>query len=184
MMSPLLICQLAPRAFSAPVVERPRPRPILDYLLVDGHMGVYSPPPVEALPCREASITLPQADYFTSARGSLARVHYLFGNWNVFVPWPAVWLLRGQDYCPAPNRYGFAPSAEFGVPTFQGETALRTDLARVAPFAYQTMGAGLYLPEVDFVHGVAVTANKFARVARAVREEGLSVEEAVTKHLS
>ncbi|NVJ20014.1 MULTISPECIES: hypothetical protein [Myxococcus] len=183
MMSPILICQLAPRAFSPPVVAPPRPRHILDYLLVDGHMGDYSPPPVDALACRGANITLPQGDYFTPARGSLARVHYTFGNWNVFVPWPTVWLLRGQAYCPAPNRYGFAPSAEFGVPTFSGETSLRTDLVRVAPFAYPTMGAGLYTPEVDFVHGVPVTQSKYAQAARAIRE-GLSLEAAVAKYLS
>lgn len=122
-------------------------------------------------------------DYFSPSKGSLARIQYTFGNWTVLVPWPTVWLLRGKGSCPAPNRYGFAPSAEFGVPTFHGETALRTDLARVAPFAYPTLEAGLYTPEVDFVHGVAMTPNKYAQAARAVRD-GQSVEDAVKKFLT
>ncbi|WP_143097280.1 hypothetical protein [Myxococcus fulvus] len=100
MMSPILICQLAPRAFSPPVVEPPRPRSIRDYLFVDGHMGAYPPPPVAPLPYRDATILMSPGDYYSPSKGSLARIQYTFGNWTVLVPWPTVWLLRGMTTAP------------------------------------------------------------------------------------
>ena len=181
-MSPILICHLVPASFSAPKVAPPKPRPLADYLYVDGHMGDYPAPSERAELCKGATIKAAPGDYFGASKGSLARIHYVFGNWNVLVPWPFVWLARGEKYIPAPNRYGFAPSAEFGVPSFVGETVLRTDLGRVAPFAYPTLGAGTYTPELDFIHGEAITPVKFSQFSKAVTG-GMSAAEAVAKHL-
>jgi hypothetical protein len=178
-MMPLQICRIVPRA--SPPVPPPRPRPIRDYLYVDGHMPQYPAPLEVAQPYHDAKVTPSPGDYYSASKGSLVRIQYRFGNWTVLVPWPAVWILRGDDYLPARNRYGFAPSAEFGVPTFHGETVFRTDLNTVQPFAYQTLGAGLYRPEVDFVHGEAVTPIKLSQAVRAVKE-GKSVGDVVKQY--
>ncbi|MCP3104112.1 hypothetical protein LZ198_35105 [Myxococcus sp. K15C18031901] len=182
MMSPIQLCRLVP----PPVVVRvepPRPRPILDYLLVDGHLGNYGPPPVEALAfVKVEGLIASPGDYLPPFNGCLLRVQYKFGPWNVFVPWPAVWLIRGSDYAPAKNRYGFAPSAEFGVPTFSGETAPKLGMGTVAPFAYLTVGGHMYTPEVPFIFGEAISGFTYRSIAGAVRK-GMSVEEAVKQFI-
>ena len=54
-----------------------------------------------------------------------------------------------------PNRYGFAPSAEFGTPTFQGETPVNDKIGTVDPFPYRTIKSkdSDFTPKAPFVFG-------------------------------
>lgn len=146
-------------------------------------MGDHGPPPVEAQPYKGLTGFAPTpGDSFAPINGSLFLITYKFGPWNVIIPWPALWLIRGEAVVPSKNRDGFVPSAEFGVPTFNGETTPRLDLGTVAPFAYPTLGAGLYTPEVPFIFGETLTGMTYRSIAAAVRA-GASAEEAVKKFI-
>jgi hypothetical protein len=150
---------------------------IKDFLYADCHMLHSGSPPVEALTFNGIQGAI--FDLFTG-KGSILKIQYRFGNWNVFVPWPTVWCLLGGDYYPLPNRYGFAPSAEFGNPTFNGETSTRTDLKRVQPFVY-AVKKGKYTPEVDFIFDEPISPSVFRQLASEAKKNG--VKQAVEKLL-
>lgn len=154
-------------------------RTLKEYLYVDCHMGDYDPPDEKPMPfksCNGAAL-----DQFGGSKGSIVRIHYVFGNWNVYVPWPTVWILLGQEYYPAPNRFGFVPSAEFGNPTFSGETSIRTDLSRISPFTYKVLKGGSYTPEVDFIYGEAMGGMTVASMSKEAKLNGEKA--AVLKYL-
>lgn len=154
-------------------------RTIKEYLYADVHMGDYGDPSHQPEVFKGCQGTL--VDHFQS-KGSIIRIQYRFGNWNVFVPWPTVWMLLGQDYYPAPNRYGFVPSAEFGNPSFMGETMIREDLTRVTPFAYKALNGTTYTPEVDFIFGEAISSSQRLQLFKEAKTIG--VKAAVQKVLN
>jgi hypothetical protein len=74
----------------------------------------------------------------------LKRCRYRVGSWNVYFPWPWDWK------CPGPNRLGWLPSAEFGVPTMPGETAMKDSYLPVEPFTYTDNEGNQYTPPKAF----------------------------------
>ncbi len=171
----------APQLRRVQVVQRsdetkgkPKPRAMRDYLLADCHLGDYDLPVESLLPATFHGVGIGPLDSFGPSKGSILRLHYRFGNWNVYVPWPTVWTVLGDGFCPAPNRYGYAPSAEFGNPTFQGETSVRSDLSRVEPFPYKTTSGTVYTPEVEFIFGEEISTTTLRRLRDLAKQDGVA----------
>jgi hypothetical protein len=116
-----------------------------DLFLVDGHITVSSVQPPDSMPAWNCTTTI--APIYKPA--ALTRAVYgMYGFPNINVYWPIAWLV--ECGAPAPNQYGWLPSAEFGIPVFNGDPLINKDITVREPFQYKNTEGKMVTPSLPY----------------------------------